>query len=184
MVGTRCEDSTRAGLLVSDGSGGWVSAGPAMGTSTPATTEVIRLAAGTDGVSALAERTDAAGSSLVAAWGPGAARSAFASSRPYTVPAGWSVLATALGGGSGQNVTVLLSSGAARRLVSVAQPGGSWATVPTPPTGTSAVAAVGSEFDAFVPAGSHLAVWSLTAGSSAWSLTARLSVPIQYGSSG
>jgi hypothetical protein len=185
VVGTRCDDSTRAGLLVSDGSGGWVSAGPAFWNPTPATTEVLRLVAGPDGVSALAERTSATGSSLIAAWGPGSGGSAFARSQPVAIPKGWSVLATAVGGGNGRTATVLLGSSArsARRLLSVAGPGGSWVTAATPPAGTSAAVVIGSEVDAFVPSGSHLAVWSLTPGSNGWSRVARLTVPIQYGSS-
>ena len=52
-----------------------------------------------------------------------------------------------------------------------------------PPAGTTAVAGIGDETDAFVPSGSHLAVWTTSPGATSWVPVARLTVPIQYGSS-
>jgi hypothetical protein len=186
VVGARCIDSIRAGLLMSDGAGRWTSAGPLFDGSALGTTEVLRLQAGTTGMTALAEGTTSTGSSLVAAWGTAAPGSTFAASAHLAVPSGWSVLASAVGGGSGRSVTVLLGAdgGGPLRVASIAGPGARWATLATPPAGTTAVAAVGSEVDAFVPSGSHLAVWTSSPGLSGWRRVARLGVPIQYGSSG
>ena len=50
------------------------------------------------------------------------------------------------------------------------------------PTGTTAVAVVGGETDAFVPSGSHLRVWA-DEGTGPWHVIAHVTVPIQYGSS-
>jgi hypothetical protein len=195
VVGAQCTDSARVGLLVSDGAGGWSPAGPVVRGWGVGTTQVLRLEAGTDAVTALAEGTSSTGSSLVAAWATGTPGDRFSASPRLAVPPGWSVLASSTGGGNGQAVTVLLGTGsgagsgsgagggAARRVVSVAGPGAGWTTLAAPPSGTSAVAALGSEVDAFVPAGSRLGVWSLTSGSSAWQRVAGLTVPIQYGSS-
>jgi len=176
---------------VSDGAGGWSPAGPVVPGWVAGTTQVLRLEAGTDAVTALAEGTSSTGSSLVAAWATGTPGDRFSASPRLAVPPGWSVLASSTGGGNGQAVAVLLGTGSgsgsgggtARRVVSVAGPGAGWTTLAAPPNGTSAVAALGSEVDAFVPAGSRLGVWSLTSGSSAWQRAAGLTVPIQYGSS-
>lgn len=80
-------------------------------------------------------------------------------------------------------MTVLLGAGADRRLVAVGGPNGSWVTLPTPPPGTGAVATVGVETDAFVVSGSNLTVWVLPSGSTRWTCSARIAVPIPYGSS-
>jgi len=45
------------------------------------------------------------------------------------------------------------------------------------------VAVTGEGTDAFVPAGSHLAVWSSTSTAPAWTRVSQITVPIQYGSS-
>jgi hypothetical protein len=148
-------------------------------------TEVLRLADGPTGMTALADGTTSTGQSLAAAWGSGAPGASFTASPPLAVPAGWSVLASATGGGTGESLTVLLGAGDGGpvRLESVAGPGARWTTLATPPAGTGAVAALGSEVDAFVPDGSHLGIWALTPGSPTWQRVAGLTVPIQYGSS-
>jgi hypothetical protein len=185
VVGTRCTDSGGVGLLVADGNGGWASSGPVVPGWGSGTTEVLRLEAGTDRMTALAEGTSSTGSSLVAAWGTGAPGSRFTASPRLEIPSGWSVRASATGGGSGEAVTVLLAAtdGGGLRVASIAGPGAAWTTLSPPPPGTSAVAALGSEVDAFVPAGSHLGVWNLTSGSPTWRRVTSIPVPIQFGSS-
>jgi hypothetical protein len=94
------------------------------------------------------------------------------------------VSATAIGGeGAGRGITVLLDSGVHRRIVSVAGPGARWITSPVPPVGTEAVAAIGSETDAFVVTKSHLTIWALAPGAG-WSRVQSVTVPVPYGSSG
>ena len=63
--------------------------------------------------------------SIVAFWG-GGSTDQWSGSAAFSVPAGWSVKATATGGGSGQGVAVLLGSGAQRRVEVVTGPGASW----------------------------------------------------------
>lgn len=68
------------------------------------------------------------------------------------------------------------------RLTTVAGPGQAWSSPGPPPAGTSAVAMVGDEVDAFVPAGATLRIWAAT-GNGPWHVTSDVTVPIQYGSS-
>jgi len=90
-------------------------------------------------------------------------------------------------------VSVLLGdeTGPGRRAASLAGPGTGtgtaavgWSALPSPPTGTTALAALGAEVDAFVPSGSRLTVWSTAVGGLAWVRGSSQTVPIQYGSSG
>jgi hypothetical protein len=115
-------------------------------------------------------------------WGNGSTAQ-WNGSATLSIPAGWSVKATATGGGSGQGFAVLLGSGDKRRVEAVSGPGASWVTLPQAPQGASGVADVGAEVDTFVVASSDLAVWAWSNGAAGWSRTAKMSVPVPYGSS-
>ncbi len=200
VLGVSCAHSGRVGIFVpatapSGGPvtpitappSGWTAVGPAFGGRSPSTTTVLRLQAAGDGVVALAEGSSGGSSALMGVWLNAAVGVAAgtAGSAPLAVPTGWSVRATSVGGGNGQGVTVLLgsNSGPTLRVESVAGPGRPWVELATPPAGTTAVADIGDGTYAFVPSGSHLAIWSTSPESSSWVRSSRITVPIQYGSS-
>jgi hypothetical protein len=118
----------------------------------------------------------------VALWGQGATGD-WSQSPALPVPTGWTVKATATGGGTGQGVVVLLGSGDQHRVEDVTGPGAPWVTVAKPPPGVDGVSDVGAEIDAFVVTGSRLATWAWTPGSVGWHRTASITVPVPYGSS-
>lgn len=204
VVGASCARSATIGLFVpagrSDAAGGTVSStlrrptagwslvGPVFSGRVPDTTSVLRLQAGPGGVSALVSSVLNGVTTLTAMWGSGVSGTdAPTTSLPLRVPPGWSVLGTAMGGGDGSGETVLLGSGAARRVEVIGgvatSSGERWTRLTTPPGGTTAVASVGGSTDAFVPSGSHLSIWSTAPGAAAWTKVDQQSVPIQFGSS-
>ena len=195
-VGTRCT-GTEVGIFVPDDpsaastpgltapTGGWARLGPTLGASGVSATTVLRLQADGGGVTGMVEGSGPGRSSLVGVWS--ATGSGIVASSPLTVPSGWSVRGTATGGAGGtgnQGIAVLLgsSSSSSLRVTGVAGPGRPWVPYATPPAGTTAVALVGDEVDAFVPASSTLHVWAAN-GTGPWHQVAHLTVPIQYGSS-
>jgi hypothetical protein len=192
-VGTRCtgaqvgiflpsEASVAAGPDLDAPAGGWSRVGPTLGASGVSATTVLRLQAQGTGIAGLAEGSGSGRSSIVGVWG--ASGTGITASSPLTVPSGWAVRSTATGGAGGQGLAVLLGATGtgSLRLMGVAGPGRPWVPYATPPAGTTSVALVGDEVDAFVPAGSTLHVWAAT-GAGTWHQVARLTVPIQYGSS-
>ena len=188
VVGTRCSAATRIGVFAATGTAG--STGSSTGRTTgwspvgtavpgaPATTSVLRLSAGPVSPTVLAESERDGRTTVLASWGT------VGPTVGLPVPPGWSVRATSVGGASGQGESVLLGadSGSGLEIESTAGPGRAWVKAPTPPAGSTAVATVGTETDAFVPSGSRLAVWASSSGGP-WTRVDRLSVPIQYGSS-
>lgn len=185
VLGAACAGPT-IGIFATAPSGGWVLLGRAPVTGGVRATRVLRLDAGTAGIVGLVEGTGTT-TSVVPVWG---AAGGLVSGAPLAVPAGWSVLATAVGGGSGRAVTVLLGSdsGSARRIsVFDGPPAGAatdtWTDLPAAPAGVAAVATVGTETDAFGVDGSHLTVWSTVPAGTRWTVVAHQTVPIQYGSS-
>jgi len=188
LIGTRCANSRVVGLFTpgaTPGSWNWV--GPFFNDSVSSTTTVLRLHAWSQGTSALVEGGTTGNTRVIGEWASHSDNSVtdVRASAPLSVPSGWSVRATAVGGDAGAGLTVLLGadSGTSLRVESVAGPGQSWAQTAAPPAGTTAVAMVGAETDAFVPTGSHLVIWTTTTGTAGWSRAAQMTVPIQYGSS-
>lgn len=186
LLGLACDQGDVVGLLVpaiSSGAprSGWRNVGPSLPAGLRAPS-VIRLQDTVNGLTGLAQARSGTGSSLVAFWGMGSSEQ-WLQTTPLPVPKGWTVKATAIGGGTGQGVTVLLGSGARRRIVDVVTPGAPWVTFPASPREASGVAAVGNEIDAFVVDGSHLTVWTSTSARSPWHRAASISVPVPYGSS-
>jgi len=191
-LGAGCAGSATAGIFAAAPSGGWTLLGPLAIPGAPSATQVLRLQAGTPGPTALVEGTGGPGTTLVAVWDAGG--SELSGSVPLAVPTGWSLLATSVGGGDGRAVTVLLGSATGpQRRIEIADgpaggtgaggPGAQWTVLPAPPPGTSAVATVGAESDAFVVSGNRLTVWSLAPGAARWSAPSQQTVPLQYGSS-
>jgi hypothetical protein len=199
ILGVQCRRAGRIGVLYprtgssSTATGGhitWSSGGPRLTDALSGSATVLRLEATANagsgpaaGLNGLAMVRSGRSSSLVAFWSEGIG-SSWTQSSPLTLPTGWTVSATAIGGeGAGRGITVLLDSGVHRRIVSVAGPGARWITSPVPPVGTEAVAAIGSETDAFVVTKSHLTIWALAPGAG-WSRVQSVKVPVPYGSSG
>ncbi len=187
LLGATCGTGDRLGLLSATGpqrSRRWENVGPLLpeGSGPVDGSSVVRLDATAEGDAGLADARAGSSRSLIAFWG-GDPPDRWILSPRLPVPSGWTVTATGVGGGGGQAMTVLLGAGADRRLVAVGGPNGSWVTLPTPPPGTGAVATVGAETDAFVVSGSNLTVWVLPSGSTRWTRSARIAVPIPYGSS-
>jgi hypothetical protein len=180
LLGLSCAHHGHAGILTGTGTSTWHDIGPSFGSGTAS---VTRLVSTPDGVAGLAQVQSGTRATVVAFWGNGST-AGWAGSSTLSIPAGWSVKATATGGGSGQGLAVLLGSGEARRVEVVAGPGASWVTLPPAPRGASAVSDVGTEVDTFVVAASHLTVWA--GGDSAaggWRRAASITVPVPYGSS-
>ena len=185
LLGLRCDHGGHIGILTAGSSAsvpysGWHGVGPplAAGSGDDA---VLRLESTATGVVGLAQARSRTASSVVAFWGEGATNQ-WSRSIPFRISPGWSVKATATGGGSGQGLAVLLGSGTQRRVEVMAGPGASWVPLPAP-AGAAGVADLGTEVDTFVVSGSRLAVWAKTMGAAGWRRTAVISVPIPYGSS-
>jgi hypothetical protein len=187
LLGLACARAGEIGILVPTNSSsvqpsGWRNIGPSLQTGVGAAS-VVRLETTATGPVGLAQLGSATQMSLVAFWGQGSTDQ-WSQSRALPVPKGWTVRATATGGGAGQGVAVLLGSGQQRRVDEVTGPGTPWVTVADPPPGASGVSDVGTEIDTFVVTGSNLAIWAWTPGSVDWRRTATIVVPVPYGSSG
>ncbi len=180
LLGLSCAHRGHVGILTTTGTSTWHDIGPSLGSGA---TSVARLVSTATGVAGLAQVQSGTRASVVGFWGNGSTAQ-WAGSATLSIPAGWSVKATATGGGSGQGLAVLLGSGDARRVEVVAGPGASWVTLPPAPRGASAVSDLGTEVDTFVVASSHLAVWAWSDGAAGWSRSASITVPVPYGSSG
>jgi len=189
VVGVGCARAGVLGVLTAaspasvapSGAGPWQLLEPATMAAT-ATTTVLRLDTTSSGLQGLAELRSGSAASLEALWAQGV-NGRWAVSPTLSLAGGWTVRATAVGGGAGAGAAVLLASGTARRIEEVGAPGAAWATLPDVPAGTGAIAAVGAETDAFVASGSQLTVWAWTPATGGWRRQASITVPIQYGSS-
>jgi hypothetical protein len=186
LVGLNCAHQGKVGILAaetppSSASSGWRDIGPSLGEGSGAAV-VTRLVSSAAGVAGLAQVYSERRVSVVAFWGNGSSAQ-WSGPTSLSVPPGWSIKATATGGGSGQGLAVLLGSEDRRRVEVVAGPGVSWTTPPPAPAGASGMSVVGTEIDTFVVTGSHLAVWAWTEGDAGWRRTASITVPVPYGSS-
>jgi hypothetical protein len=179
LVGVSCTHPGQVGILVPSTSGSWHDLGPTFVSGTASVTRLVRTV---DGVAGLAQVQSGKGVTVVGFWGDGST-SQWSGPSSLPVPSGWRVTATATGGGAGQGFAVLLGSGSSRRVEVVAGPGSSWIMLPPAPRGASGVSDVGGVMDTFVVTGSHLAVWTWTAGAAGWRRAASITVPVPYGSS-
>ena len=186
VLGLDCAHSGEIGILAplhssSAQQSGWRNIGPSISDS-EGSPSVIRLENTVNGLEGLAQIRAKDGLSLMAFWGQGSTDQ-WSQSTPLTVPSGWTVKATATGGGAGQGMAVLLGSGNRRQVEYVAGPATHWATLPNSPPGTSGVAWIGKEIDTFVASGSRLGVWASTPPQASWHLAVSITVPVPYGSS-
>lgn len=186
LLGLGCAQKGEVGMLAqtapsSSGPPTWRDIGLSLGPGGGAAV-VTRLVSTSNGVAGLGQVGVGKRTSIVAFWG-GGSTDQWSGPTTFSVPAGWSVKATATGGDSGQGLAVLLGSGAERRVEVISGPGASWRTLPRAPQGSTGVSADGTEVDTFVVTGSHLAVWAWTPGATGWTRTASITVPVPYGSS-
>jgi hypothetical protein len=189
LLGLACGSASGQRVAVVEGSAGasgttggrWSPVGPNLGSDGTAST-VLRLQQTASGTALLVEEQANASTSLVAFWGQGTAI-AWRRSAALTVPTGWHVEATGIGGEAGQGATVLLGSGNRRMVDVMAGPGTAWQQLPAAPASTAVVATVGTDTDAIVASGSLLTVWTWSPGQGSWHRTAVTTVAIPYGSS-
>jgi hypothetical protein len=186
LLGLKCDDTETIGIIATGTSSptsqsGWHAIGPPLDTG-GGDVSVVRLVRTSDDLAGLAQARWRTRSSVVAFWGDGAGDQ-WSRPIPFRVRPGWSVTATATGGGSGQGLAVLLGSGAKRQVKVIAGPSASWVTLPPAAQDASGVSYVGAEIDTFVVTGSRLTVWAWTSGATGWRRTAVMHVSIPYGSS-
>jgi hypothetical protein len=180
-----------AGSCGATGTAGFFAYSPGDGwqlLSLPVTGQLVRLGAGTALVRAKA--------GLTALWEKGWSGDAPLAS-PATQPssAAWSASAPlpvtseviASGGLAGATATspggmwVLMPGGQA---ATIGGPGQQWLLLPPTPAHTSVLASgPGNVIDALAVSGTTLTVWQLDRGSTIWTKTQTISVPVQYGSS-
>ena len=171
---------TRPGItgIFSYTAGGWQAAGPSLPAPLAGTaTEVLRLTGTPAGNEAL----------LVA--GTGTAASLLAA-RTSDDGAHWTVSAPLRLGAATVRSSGFGASGAAwavltdGRAETISGPAAAWRALPAVPPGTAALApGPGGGFDALAVSGSKLTVWRLRQGTTAWTTTQVITVPIEYGSS-
>ena len=158
--------------------GGWQAAGPSLAAPLAGTaTEVLRLT-----------RTPAGNEALLVA-GTGAAASLLAA-QTSDDGAHWTVSAPLRLGAAAVRSSGFGASGAAwavltdGRAETISGQATAWRALPAVPPGTAALAPdTGGGFDALAVSGSKLTVWRLGQGTTAWTTTQVITVPIEYGSS-
>src|SRR5690348_2875163 len=173
-----CVRPGAAGVFTDEG-GTWRSAGLTLPTGGPGTgtVRVLGLTAIPRGNAALL----AAGNSVLVAWWDG---TRWTVSAPVTADG-----VRALGFGPGGSAWLLLDRERAETIAGAA--GSTWRALPPVPAGTAVLAPPGTgtlapgtagSYDALAVSGSRLTVWRLARG--AWGKVQRITVPVQYGSSG
>ena len=161
-----CVRPGAAGVFT-DAGGTWRSAGLTLPTG--GRVRVLGLTAIPGGNAALL----ATGDSLLAAWWDG---TRWTVSAPVTADG-----VRAIGFGPGGSAWLLPGGGRAETIAGAA--GSAWRALPPVPPGTVTLApGTGGSYDALAVTGFRLTVWRLTRG--AWAKVQRITVPVQYGSSG
>lgn len=171
---------TRPGItgIFSYAAGSWQAAGPSLAAPLAGTaTEVLRLTGTPTGNEALlVAGTGTAASLLAARTSDGGAH--------WTVSAPVRLGAAAVrssGFGADGAAWAVLTDGRAETIGGQAT---AWRALPAVPPGTAALApGPGDGFDALAVSGSKLTVWRLSPGTTAWTTTQVINVPIEYGSS-
>ena len=158
--------------------GGWQAAGPSLTAPLAgAATEVLRLTGTPAGNEALLVAGTGAAASLLAAQ-----TSDDGAHWTVSAPLGLGA-ATVRSSGFGADgaAWAVLTDG---RAETISGPATAWRALPAVPPGTAALApGPGGGFDALAVSGSKLTVWRLSAGTTAWTKTQVVTVPIEYGSS-
>lgn len=171
---------TRPGItgIFSYTAGSWQAAGPSLPAPLAGTaTGVLRLTSTPAGNEALlVAGTGTAASLLTARTGDDGTH--------WTVSAPLRLGAAAVrssGFGAAGTAWAVLTDGRAETISGQAT---TWRALPAVPPGTAALApGPGGGFDALAVSGSKLTVWRLSPGTSAWTRTQVINVPIEYGSS-
>ena len=171
LAAASCARPGITGIFARSGTA-WQTVGPVLAARQ---VTVLRLTAIAAGDLALLQARAGSGATLLAAWTSDGTR--WTVSAPLTVGTGQ---VAASGTGSGGAAWVLLADG---RAYEVSGPGSAWRRLPSPPSGTAALAAgPGDAYEALAVASGKLTVYQLSP-AGAWGKLQTLSVPIQYGSS-
>jgi hypothetical protein len=175
LAAASCARPGITGIFARSGTA-WQAAGPVVaGALTASHVTVLRLTGTVAGDIALLRAGTGGDVSLLAAWTSDGTR--WTVSAPLAVGTGQ---VAASGTGSGGAAWVLLADG---RAYEVSGPGSAWRRLPSPPSGTAALAAgPGDAYEALAVASGKLTVYRLSP-AGAWGKLQTLSVPIQYGSS-
>jgi hypothetical protein len=175
LAAASCARPGITGIFARSGTA-WQAAGPVVaGALTASHVTVLRLTGTVAGDIALLRAGTGGDVSLLAAWTSDGTR--WTVSAPLAVGTGQ---VAASGTGSGGAAWVLLADG---RVYEVSGPGSAWRRLPSPPSGTAALAAgPGDAYEALAVASGKLTVYRLSP-AGAWGKLQTLSVPIQYGSS-
>ena len=172
LAAASCARPGITGIFARSGTAAWQAVGPVLAARQ---VTVLRLTAIAAGDLALLQASAGSGATLLAAWTRDGTR--WTVSAPLAVGTGQ---VAASGTGSGGAAWVLLADG---RAYEVSGPGSAWRRLPSPPSGTAALAAgPGDAYEALAVASGKLTVYRLTP-AGAWGKLQTLSVPIQYGSS-
>jgi hypothetical protein len=171
LAAASCARPGITGIFARSGTA-WQAVGPVLAARQ---VTVLRLTAIAAGDLALLQARAGSGATLLAAWTSDGTR--WTVSAPLAVGTGQ---VAASGTGSGGAAWVLLADG---RAYEVSGPGSAWRRLPSPPSGTAALAAgPGDAYEALAVASGKLTVYRLSP-AGAWGKLQTLSVPIQYGSS-
>jgi hypothetical protein len=175
LAAASCARPGITGIFARSGTA-WQAVGPVVaGALTASHVTVLRLTGTVAGDIALLRAGTGGDVSLLAAWTSDGTR--WTVSAPLAVGTGQ---VAASGTGSGGAAWVLLADG---RAYEVSGPGSAWRRLPSPPSGTAALAAgPGDAYEALAVASGKLTVYRLSP-AGAWGKLQTLSVPIQYGSS-
>jgi hypothetical protein len=171
LAAASCARPGITGIFARSGTA-WQAVGPVLAARQ---VTVLRLTSIAAGDLALLQARAGSGATLLAAWTSDGTR--WTVSAPLAVGTGQ---VAASGTGSGGAAWVLLADG---RAYEVSGPGSAWRRLPSPPSGTAALAAgPGDAYEALAVASGKLTVYRLSP-AGAWGKLQTLSVPIQYGSS-
>ncbi|MGC1754164.1 MAG: hypothetical protein WA805_13810, partial [Trebonia sp.] len=171
LAAASCARPGITGIFARSGTA-WQAVGPVLAARQ---VTVLRLTTIAAGDLALLQARAGSGATLLAAWTSDGTR--WTISAPLAVGIGQ---VAASGTGSGGAAWVLLADG---RAYEVSGPGSAWRRLPSPPSGTAALAAgPGDAYEALAVASGKLTVYRLSP-AGAWGKLQTLSVPIQYGSS-
>jgi hypothetical protein len=191
LAGGDCGKAGVAGIFARSAAGTWQLAGPALPAAlSGGPVRVLRLTRSGDTNIAVLETGTGAAAALVAAWsadgtGHWTLSPAYRLSGAEPVSVSFGASGASAGGanaGGSAGVGVVLSG---NRGVVLSGPRSAWQPVPALPSGQSITLALVSSgaTEALAASGSDLAVWRLGSHPARWTVTQRVKVPIEYGSS-
>jgi len=177
LLAATCSNPGVVGIF-SQATGTWRPAGPPLPSSEAGRrVQVLRLTRTAAGEAVLLTARSGRSAGLLAGWSR--------DGRRWIVSGPLSLGATpvrASGFTASGTAWVLLANG---RADAIAARGSAWRQLPSPPSGTAALAfGPARNVDALAAGGSRLTVWRLVRGSTSWRQVQVLHVPLAYGSSG